>query len=92
MSDYLRRRLLPVGGAFLWRRAVLTCIQIIAPIAMLTSASTAQSQCITNSSEAFIFSSSLFGQVVVLGSVVIVSLVLLALCIFHYVIQPRVLA
>lgn len=72
-----------------FRLAALTCPQMMAVIAIVTTASTAQSQCITMSNIASI-SSSLVGQLVFLSIAVLVASVLLALCIFHYVIAPRV--
>lgn len=72
-----------------FRFAALTCPQMIAAIATVTMASTAQSQCSTMSNIASI-SSSLVGQLVFLLVAVFVASVLLALCIFHYVIDSRV--
>lgn len=87
VSSYLR----PLGRLSFFRRASLTCPQMMAVIATVTTASTAQSQCITISNTASI-SSSLIGQVVFLSVSVLVASVLLALCIFHYVIDSRVRA
>ena len=72
-----------------FRFAALTCTQMMAVIAMVTMASTAHSQCSTISNIGFI-SSSLVGQLVFLSVAVLVASVLLALCIFHYVIDSRV--
>lgn len=75
-----------------FRLAALTCSQMLAVIAMVTTASTAHSQCNTMSNDALIAPISFFlvGKVVFLSVAVLVASVLLALCIFHYVIDSRV--
>lgn len=88
----LRLRLLGFLQAFRSRSrcAALACNQMIATIAMLTAASTVHSQSITRLSAASIGFPSLMGQVILLGAACVVACVLLALCIFHYVIDPAV--